>query len=89
MKSYKFIVNGKVQGVYYRKNIQENSTKAGFVGYVKNLSNGDVEACVTCEEDKLDSFIKILKKGSANSLVNKILKSEIDDIFKDNFEVRY
>lgn len=89
MKNYKFIVNGKVQGVYYRKNIQQNSTKAGFVGYVKNLKNGDVKACVTCSENQLDSFMDIIKEGSPSSVVNNITKFEIDDIFKNTFEVRY
>jgi acylphosphatase len=89
MKSYKFIISGKVQGVYYRKYIQENSIKAGFVGYVKNLANGNVMACVTCEESQLDSFIAILKNGSPNSVVDNIKQSGLCDIFKGSFEIRY
>lgn len=63
MKSYKFISIGRVQGVYYRANIQKNASKAGFNGYVKNLNDGTVESCVTCEESRFEEFKNILKKA--------------------------
>ena len=87
MKSYKFIINGKVQKVSYRIYTSNNASK--FNGYVKNLSNGDVEAAVTCDDKDLDSFIDILKQGSPNSRVDNITKIEIDDIFTNGFEIRY
>lgn len=89
MKSYKFIVIGKVQGVYYRKTINENSQKLNFSGYVKNLLNKNVEACITCNSENLDKFINILKNGSTNSKVTKIKKQSCTEIFNDGFEIRY
>ena len=62
MRSYKFIVIGRVQGVYYRKNIQENASSKNFNGYVKNLSDGSVEACVSCEGERFKRFYRDLKK---------------------------
>ena len=88
MNSYRCIVSGKVQGVYYRKNVSINASKENFKGYVKNLPNGDVEACVECEKDKLERFIKILKQGSPASQVNNIDISTIDESF-NKFEIRY
>jgi len=35
MKTYKFIITGKVQGVYYRLNIKTNASKAGFSDMLK------------------------------------------------------
>ncbi len=89
MKNYKFIITGKVQGVYYRKNISENSSKEKFSGYVKNLSDGSVEACVTCHEDNINRFIEILKEGSPESIVEKIEKVPHNETFKNGFEIRY
>lgn len=89
MKSYKFIASGRVQGVFYRKTVYENSTKENFSGYVKNLPNGDVEACVTCDENSIDRFIEILKKGSANSIVKNIEEDFCDETFNSSFEIRY
>ena len=89
MKNYKFIVSGRVQGVFYRKTTCENSQKNAFLGYVKNLSNGDVEACVTCTDQKLEKFINILQEGSTNSEVTNIVKQECNETFTNKFEIRY
>jgi len=88
MKSYKFIVSGRVQGVYYRKTICENAIIQNFKGYVKNLSNGDVEVVVSCDENNLNKFIDILQRGSNNSIVNHIEQSYIDEIFTKRFEIK-
>ncbi len=87
MKNYKFIISGKVQKVSYR--IYTSNNASSFNGYVKNLPNGDVEACVTCNETDLNNFINILKQGSPNSRVDNIAQIEIDDIFTNGFEIRY
>jgi acylphosphatase len=89
MQSYRFIIIGHVQGVYYRKNVQENAQKTRFSGYVKNLSDGSVEACVTCDESRLDSFLDILQKGSQASIVHEIKQFHCDEIFSKDFEIRY
>ncbi len=49
MNSYKFIVFGKVQGVWYRKYVVQIAKTLGFVGYVKNLPNGNVEVVVNLD----------------------------------------
>ena len=54
MKSYKFLIRGRVQGVWYRANVQKNAQKFGFNGYVKNREDGSVEAVVCCEKDRLE-----------------------------------
>jgi len=88
MKSYKCIVSGKVQGVFYRKNVSRNALKENFKGYVKNLPNGDVEACVECKENEFNRFMEILHKGSSASQVDNIEVLETTESF-NNFEIRY
>lgn len=90
MKSYKFTIQGRVQGVYYRVNVQKMSQSVGFNGYVKNLSDGDVEAVVTLnDETVLDKFIEILKKGSPLSSVKEIKKSHTEEIHSNGFVIKY
>jgi len=89
MKTYRFVVKGKVQGVYYRKNICTSALKEGFVGYVRNLPNKDVEAICNLDTSNFNSFISILEKGSVDSVVDEITKEEMEyQEFKD-FEIRY
>ncbi|AZV46632.1 acylphosphatase [Nautilia sp. PV-1] len=88
--TYRFIVSGRVQGVWYRKFIQQNAKKAGFKGYVKNLPDGTVEAVADIEnEEKLKEFLNILKEGSPYSEVKDIEVEPLQDQNFDDFEIRY
>lgn len=86
--NYQCIISGKVQGVFYRSNIQEMASDAGFNGYVRNLHDGNVEACVTInDEKKLAYFLEILKKGSPYSRVDDIKTEFINTIFNSGFTI--
>ncbi len=89
MQSYRFFISGRVQGVYYRANVAKNAQKSGFSGYVKNLNDGRVEAAVSCKEEQLESFKKILHNGSPASRVSSIEEQPIDELFNGEFEIRY
>jgi len=90
VKTYRFLINGKVQGVWYRKFVSENAKKAHFKGYVKNLPDGRVEAVANIEnENRLNEFIEILKKGSPYSVVESIEVEEIPFVEFKDFEIRY
>ncbi len=88
MRSYKFLVSGRVQGVYYRANVAKNAKKAGFSGYVKNLEDGRVEACATCEPSELEAFKTILKKGSPVSKVTSLEEYFCSEHFSGPFLVQ-
>jgi len=88
--TYKFIIKGRVQGVWYRKFVSQNAKKAGFKGYVRNLPDTSVEAVADIEnEERLKEFIDILKKGSPYSEVKEITYEKTDEMFFEDFEVRY
>ncbi len=90
MHIYKFIVTGKVQGVFYRKSIQQMASMGQISGYVKNLADGTVEVVAFLHDDQLDDFMTILKNGSPLSRVDDI-KLEIqdkDELVYDGFEIR-
>ncbi len=92
MSCAKFIVSGKVQRVYYRKHITNAMRENGFVGYVKNLNNGDVEVVVKNEPGmNIADILKILNEGSPKSEVEAITMGECSDeiVFSKIFEVRY
>jgi acylphosphatase len=87
MKSYKFKIVGKVQGVFYRVSVQKAASKAHFSGYVKNMPDRSVEACVTCKEEMLEDFMQILREGSSKSQVDEIIVSPSEENFSDGFEI--
>jgi len=90
LKTYRFLVSGRVQGVWYRKFVSENAKKHGFKGFVRNLPDGRVEAVANIENEKrLKEFIEILKEGSPYSVVKNIEYEEIEPIIFEDFEIRY
>ncbi|MEA2111589.1 MAG: acylphosphatase [Campylobacterota bacterium] len=88
MKSYKFIVSGTVQGVYYRKNVHQHAQQLNFSGYVKNLPDGTVEAAVSCDESHVNDFISMLRQGSRHSVVTDIKQSQTSELFDGPFKIR-
>jgi acylphosphatase len=87
MKSYRFIISGQVQGVWYRRSIQVGANMAGFSGYVRNLPDGTVEAGVTCEEVRLEEFRELLWRGSEASRVKAVAQYESGEVYDGGFEV--
>jgi len=91
MEWYKFIIFGKVQGVFYRKFVSRNMMKKQYKGYIQNLSDGTVEVVAEVFDDDFDTFMKILNEGSPLSSVEEV-KYEIfnaAEFTTDGFEIRY
>ncbi|MGM0534157.1 MAG: acylphosphatase [Campylobacterota bacterium] len=89
MKSYKYRVQGRVQGVFYRASIQEAAQEKGFSGYVQNLPDGSVEAGVSCaDERECQEFEAILHQGSKLSRVDRVACEAVEDLFSGGFEIK-
>ncbi len=92
MDVYKFNIKGKVQGVFYRKSIQQIASIGQIPGYIRHLKDGSVEVVAALHEDQLNDFLTILNNGSPLSNVEKIeykIVEDDDDIIYDGFEIRY
>jgi acylphosphatase len=91
MEWYRFVIFGRVQGVFYRKFVSQALMKKQFKGYIQNLSDGTVEVVAEVFDDDLDTFIQILKEGSPLSSVEDVKYEIIDDaeFTTDGFEIRY
>ena len=91
MEWYRFIIFGKVQGVFYRKSVSQTFMKKQFKGYIQNLSDGTVEVVAEIFDDDFDTFMNILKEGSLLSSVDDVKYEIINDaeFNTDGFEIRY
>lgn len=68
------IVKGFVQGVSFRAYTMRKAKSLGLTGYVKNLSNGDVEIAAEGYQDQLYKLIIWLQKeGSPASQVMDVI----------------
>ncbi len=91
MELYRFIIFGRVQGVFYRKFVSQAAMKKQIRGYVKNFPDGTVEVAAELIDDDLEDFLELLRKGSPLSRVEDISYELIDDadLVYDGFEIRY
>ncbi len=92
MNVYKFIVTGRVQGVFYRKSIQQMASLGQIPGYVRNLPDRSVEVVAALHDDQLEDFLTILRNGSPLSHTDDIryeIIDDEDDLVYDGFEIRY
>jgi len=90
MQVYQFNIRGKVQGVFYRKTIQQMGALGQIQGYVKNLDDGSVEVVAFLYDDQFEDFMRILENGSPQSEVKEIVHTVLaeDDLIYDGFEIR-
>lgn len=80
----------RVQGVFFRRYIQEKADSLGVTGWVKNNNNGEVEAIFAGEEEKviqLSNWCKIGPKGAKIGSI-KIQDTECYNEY-ELFSVRY
>lgn len=91
MELYKFLVFGRVQGVFYRKFVSQVAMKRQIRGYVKNLPDRTVEVVAELIDEDLEAFLSLLREGSPLSEVDEISYGLIDDadLVYDGFEIRY
>lgn len=72
IKRYHLFISGKVQGVWYRQSMLQEAIKLGIKGWVKNLSDGRVEAVIEGDEKSLEKLISWCHIGPPNAIVGKV-----------------
>jgi acylphosphatase len=84
------IVSGRVQGVFFRAETSRAAQLYGVTGWVRNLSDGTVEAVVEGDRVDVDSLINWCKKGPPIASVDDVRVNwqAYQGEFKD-FRVRY
>ena len=70
--SVRLIVRGKVQGVYFRFNMQQVATKNFVVGWVRNLPDGNVEALLEGNKEDVNQVVQWSKIGPENARVDEV-----------------
>ena len=66
------IVEGRVQGVFFRYHTHETALRLGVNGWVKNRRDGRVEAVYEGDKDKVDQIIQWCHRGPSEARVTKV-----------------
>ncbi len=70
------IVEGKVQGVFFRKNTKQKAAELDINGWVKNTADDKVEIFAQGNEENLNKFISWCKQGPQKATVEDIKVTE-------------
>ena len=65
-------VYGQVQGVFFRHTAKGEAEKLGLTGWIKNNSDGFVEALAEGSRENLEKFVEWCKKGPPAAEVEKV-----------------
>lgn len=65
-------VSGRVQGVFFRSETRDKAVKLGITGWVRNLSDGRVEAVFEGEEERVKEIIEFCKRGPPGAKVTSV-----------------
>jgi acylphosphatase len=76
MPAARFLVRGKVQGVFFRASAREQALKLGLRGYAKNLADGRVEVLAEGDARALDALERWLHVGPPMAKVETVGRSD-------------
>jgi acylphosphatase len=84
------IVEGRVQGVFFRAFTRDEAVRLGLSGWVRNRPNGAVEALVEGEKTAVDKMVQWFHQGSPHSIVEKVHAIEESPLGNSAiFEIHY
>ena len=72
METMHLIISGKVQGVFYRASAKKKAEELNIRGWIKNTSEGNVEAVITGHELRIKDFIEWCKSGPDRAKVDDV-----------------
>lgn len=79
MPAARFLVSGKVQGVFFRAGTRDQALKLGIQGEAINLPDGRVEVRAKGEAASLDALENWLRHGPAMARVDGVQREPMDE----------
>ena len=72
LKRVEVVIEGHVQGIFFRSNTVTHAKKLGITGFVKNLPNETVKAVFEGNEKELNEILEFCKKGPMGARVTAV-----------------
>ena len=81
-------IEGRVQGVWYRGWTVEQATSRGLSGWVRNRSDGSVEAVFSGSDIIVDEMVALCWQGPLAAFVSTVTEQTIGTAVLDGFKQR-
>jgi acylphosphatase len=82
------MVSGMVQGVFFRQVTSEQARRRGVAGWVRNRSDGRVEAVFEGPQEAVDQLVSWCHEGTPRSRVERVDVTSEEPEGLDTFSIR-
>ena len=89
MTARRFLISGRVQGVFFRASTRTQAERLGLAGHAINLSDGRVEVVAHGDEDSLAELALWLQRGPEHARVDQVETESIDESLEVGLPERF
>jgi len=89
MECKRFVVSGRVQGVFYRASTQQQAKELGLTGWVRNCRDGSVELVACGNTERLYQLESWLWQGPSHARVSAVEVEQTTSEKFTSFELRF
>lgn len=82
------VIQGRVQGVFFRDSTRERASAHGVAGWARNRSDGSVEVVLEGPREAVERVLRFLETGPARAQVDAVDVSEEEPEGLSGFEIR-
>ena len=88
MTGRRYLISGRVQGVWYRQSTLEQARAAGIAGWVRNRADGRVEAELEGQPAAVAAVKAWMEEGPPLAVVTGVEVTELEPTGETGFGVR-
>jgi acylphosphatase len=82
----RIVITGRVQNVFYRDWLVEQAQGIGITGWVRNRTDGSVEAMVSGPSELIEAIVAKARQGSPASRVADVAVEDAPEQVFERFE---
>jgi acylphosphatase len=87
MVAARFLVSGKVQGVFFRASTRERALQLNLSGSARNLADGRVEVIAVGDADAIEVLGRWLRQGPPAAKVVEVVRSSCNETVGAGFVI--
>ena len=88
MQRRRVVVQGHVQGVFFRETTKRRALSRAVAGWVRNRPDGTVEAVFEGERDAVEALVAYAREGPRGSRVDRVDVEAEEPEGLSGFEIR-
>ena len=88
MQRRRVVVQGRVQGVFFRETVRRRAELVGVSGWIRNRCDGAVEAVLEGQREAVDRLVELCREGPRGARVDRVEVAVEEPEGLSGFEIR-